>query len=222
MKEIDQTFPLDSDQHDESTHQVAMADEDAGSTSRRRRGDLACDPELWAALGNGPGLTEVLTDFYSRVFADERLAPFFEGVTQDWLVQKQYSFLRDILTGSRQYFGHRPRNAHHWMVISDELFDHREDLMQSCLERYGLSPRLVQEFRAIDEVFRKQIVKDQPFPRKNRGIEVPLEGYDQLILTIGTLCDGCQGELSPNSTVSYHVRTGQTYCSVCRESRDEV
>ena len=51
------------------------------ATQRRRRGDLKPDPEMWAALDQGEKLTQILTDFYTRVFADPRLSPFFEGVT---------------------------------------------------------------------------------------------------------------------------------------------
>lgn len=182
---------------------------------RRRRGDLAPDPEMWQALERGEKLTRILTDFYDIVFDDPRLAPFFEGRTKPWVIQKQYSFMHEIFTGEKVYFGDRPRNVHHWMVISEELFDHREAIMETCLRRHGLPEHLIARWRAVEEVFRRQIVKDAPIPRKIRGVALPLEGHDDIVLAVGSLCDGCQGEMAAGSPARYHVRTGRTYCPAC-------
>jgi truncated hemoglobin YjbI len=184
-------------------------------TARRRRGDLEPDLELWGALEHGEKLTRILQDFYARVFADPRLSPFFHGVTVQRVIEKQYSFMRQLLTGERIYFGDRPRNAHHWMVISDELFDHRERLMAECLRRASVPEHLVERWLSIDEVFRKQIVKKKPAPKKIRGLLLPLDGYENIVLAIGSCCDGCQAIMEPGDTASYHQRTGQTYCGGC-------
>ncbi len=187
-----------------------------GERQRRRVGDLEPRPELWAALDDGAKLRDILTDFYTRVYADERLAPFFEGVTIERAIGQQYSFLRDKITGSSLYFGDRPRNAHHWMVISDELFDYREELMMECLRRAGLPDDMVVAWRAIEEVFRGQIVKSAPIPRKIRGVALPLDGFEELELSVGSLCDGCEQAIENGQVVKYHVRTGQTYCGTCQ------
>jgi len=158
----------------------------------------------------------VLEDFYTRVFEDEKLAPFFLHTNRAWVVDKQFSFLRSIFTGEPGYFGMRPRNAHHWMVISDELFDYRESLMEDCLRRYGLAAHLIERVRSVDEVFRKQIIKQAAIPLKMHGVEKPAEGYDTMVMPLGTLCDECGGQVSVGEIVSYHVRTGQTYCAACR------
>jgi truncated hemoglobin YjbI len=187
-----------------------------GTTRKRRRaGDLKPNPEMWEALKRGPGLTEILTNFYTHVYADERLAHFFEGTTIDRAIQKQYSYLTQIFTGERVYFGERPRNAHHWMVISDELFDYREELMERCLREYGLPEHLVKAWRKVEEVFRKQIVKSEPVPKKIRGVALPLEGYGAIDLSVGCLCDECSGQMNPGLRVRYHLRTGRTFCPEC-------
>lgn len=189
------------------------------SEKKQRDSDLKPDPEMWAALDGGPKLTAILTDFYARVYEDERLAHFFEGVTRQRAIEKQYAFLCQIFSGEQLYFGERPRNAHNWMVISDELFDHREALMESCLRRHGLPDHLVTRWRAVEERFRKQIVKSQPFGKKIRGVEVPFEGYDSVELSVGAICDGCGGVVEAGTTVRYHVRTGKSFCPACNPEK---
>jgi NAD(P)H-flavin reductase/truncated hemoglobin YjbI len=173
------------------------------------------DPELWAALGSGELLLQVLQDFYSRVYADERLAPFFHGVTKQRSVEKQYLFMRQLLTGDKVYFGDRPRNAHHWMVVSEELFDYREELLMACLRQHGLPERLVRRWRAIDERYRRDIVKSTPWKRVVNGVELPLEGFGETEMSVGGLCDGCGREIAPGERVRYHLRLGSAYCADC-------
>lgn len=182
---------------------------------RRRAGDLAPNPELWAALDEGVLMTTILTDFYTHVYQDPKLKHFFKGVTQERAIEKQWNFLCSIFTGEPVYFGERPRNGHHWMVISDELFDYREDLIAGFMRKHGLSEEHVQQWRRVHEAFRKQIVKNTPFPKKFAGKELPLEGYESIELAIGSLCDGCQEAMQEGEMAQYHVRTGHTYCRKC-------
>lgn len=179
------------------------------------------DLELWEALGKGKLLSEVLIDFYGRVYEDPLLSPFFDGVTKQRLIEKQYNFLCQVLTGEDVYFGERPRNAHHWMVISDELFDHRAELMKSCLRRSGLPENLVRRLHAIEEIYREDIVKDKPWKKILFGKEVPVEGFDEMVMDDATLCDSCQQEIPAGAQVQYHVRLGKVYCGPCRQDTNE-
>ncbi len=177
------------------------------------------DPELWKALREGPLLSEILTDFYTRVYQDDKLASFFDGVTKQRLIEKQYLFMRQILTGEKIYFGDRPRNTHHWMVVSDDLFDYRSHIMKSCLRGHGLSEAMVRRYMAVEEFYRADIVKPAPIPRLVGDIERPLEGFDELVMDVGTLCDVCQREVAAGEKVIYHVRLGKIYCADCSETR---
>lgn len=183
--------------------------------TRPEKNVLDPDPELWEALERGAILRRVLVDFYGRVYRDPRLSSFFRHATMERAIEKQFSFLASIFTGERLYFGWRPRNGHHWMVISDELFDYREELLASCLRRAGLDEVWVARIRAVDEAFRKQIVKDAPIPLRMNGVDMPLDGYDEVELSIGTLCDQCGREIGSGIVCRYHRRTGFTFCSSC-------
>ena len=201
-----------------NTSPEALAEERIRRVERRKYPDP--DPGLWEGLGKGRLLSKVLVDFYNRVYEDPLLSPFFEGVTKQRLIEKQYNFMRRVLTGEEVYFGERPRNAHHWMVISNELFNHRENLMESCLRRYGVPEYLVRRLRAIEETYREDIVKDKPWKKILFGKEVPVEGFDEMTLDDATLCDSCRQEIPAGSHIQYHVRLGKVYCQSCRQDSD--
>lgn len=163
-------------------------------------------------------MSAILTDFYTRVFEDPVLSPYFAGVTRQRLIEKVYSFMRQIFTGEKMYFGDRPRNAHHWMVIPDEVFDYREALMTECMRRQGLAEPYIQRWLAIEESFRSDIVKDKPFGRLVDGVELPVEGFGETVLEVGALCDSCGRVLEPGEHVRYHLRLGHIYCSGCNRA----
>lgn len=176
---------------------------------------LSPDPEMWEALDNGRMLSSIMEDFYTRVYKDERLSPFFHGVTQQRAREKQHLFMRQQFTGEKIYLGDKPKNAHHWMVISDDLFDYREDIMIGCLKRQDLPDHLIERWRALENSFRADIVKDEPWPRTIGDIEIPVSGYEELTLDSGTLCDNCSKEVDEGTTIRYHLRLGTIYCPDC-------
>ena len=174
------------------------------------------EPELWAALGEGKVLRALLDEFYDIVFEDPLLAPYFHKTTKQRAKEKVYSFYRRVFSGEKVYFGDRPRNAHHWMVISDKIFNYRENLLRELMRKHGLSEPLIGRWLKVEERYRSDIVKDKAYGRMVGGIEAPAEGFGTLVLDVGSLCDACQSELAPGVEVSYHLRTGEIYCPACR------
>ncbi len=186
----------------------------------RRKGDLAPNPAMWTALENGELLNKILDEFYDLVFEDEKLAPFFTHSTKQRAREKQYLFMKAIFTGEKCYFGERPRNAHNWMIISNELFDYREQLLEDILRKNRLSDEFIMQWRAVDEIYRKQIVKTKTIAKKIDGIELPVDGYGIDVLESSTICDDCENEIKAGSEVSYHLRTGKTYCNHCTPGKN--
>jgi truncated hemoglobin YjbI len=176
------------------------------------------DPELWSALGEGSLLSTILEDFYTRLYADPRLEPFFHRVTKSRAIEKQFAFLRDLFAGTRAYFGEKPFNAHHWMVISDALFDHRETLFFETVRVHGFPEGLIPRWRALHETFRREIVKAAPRGHFRKGIEHDLEGYLDETVAVGTVCDGCGGAIGEGEPVRMHRRTGEIFCVGCARS----
>jgi ferredoxin/truncated hemoglobin YjbI len=97
------------------------------------------NPQLWEQLGGDEKMRAILTNFYTKVYADAQLAPFFERVTIDRIIGKQFAFLKQNIVGEQVFLGEQPRNSHHWMVISDTLFQHRMDLMRQALLEHDVS-----------------------------------------------------------------------------------
>lgn len=174
------------------------------------------DPELWAALDEGEKMRTILDEFYTEVYADTLLRPFFENVTRERAVYKQWSFLADAFSGTRNYFGLKPFNAHHWMIISDELFDYREDMFQRYLDKHQVAPEHQRKWLAFQERFRREIVKHHARGLIIDGVEKEVEGFSIEQLAVGTVCDGCHAEMNPGTWGRLHLRTGQLFCEECR------
>lgn len=179
------------------------------------RGRPPLDPALWVELDDGRVARAVLDHFYTSVFADPLLAPYFRGVTREHVAGKQYSFMYKAMTGKDVYFGESPRDAHHWMVISDELFDYRQNLMRAALQAHHLSEDQIRRWMAFELPHRSAIVKDVPLPRMRFGVEAPLEGYGEEVLSVGAVCDGCGTILEPGDKVRFHLRLGTVSCARC-------
>ena len=173
------------------------------------------DPALWNELGQGRVVRQVLEAFYARVYEDEKLRPFFEGVTLDRSIDKQFSFLKRCMTGERVYMGDRPRNAHHWMIISNELFDYRQRLMVETLQEHGLTPEQIERWTRYEEVFRPDLVKSAPWPRRIGGVDIMREGFEEEVLMVDSVCDYCGEEVLSGTPVLFHRRLGKIGCPAC-------
>jgi len=176
-------------------------------------------PELWLALEEGRVLKRILDGFYDEVYEDSLLSPYFHNTTKQRVKEKAYSFYRRLFSGDDVYFGDRPRNAHHWMVISDRIFDYRETLLKAHMRQHGLGSEMIDKWAGLEEHFRRDIVKDKARGRMVGGSEGPVEGFDTIELSVGGLCDSCQGEIDSGTVVHYHLRTGEVFCPRCFEKK---
>ena len=180
------------------------------------------DPEMWQALEQGKLLSRILDDFYSQVYADEKLKGFFKDTSKRRSIEKQYNFLHRVFTGEKVYFGEKPRNAHNWMIISKELFDYREQLMQSCLRKHGLSETMIERWMRMEYRYLNVIVKNKVWKKVVDGVEYPVDGFGEIVTEVGTLCDACHREVSAGETITYHLRTGEVYCNDCKNGSDKL
>lgn len=202
------------------THYEQHLRSQAASASASRATDVRPDPAYYEAIGGDDAVKRILTRFYDRVFVDPVLAPHFEKSDKATLIGKQFGFMKRCFTGDRTaYMGQRPRNAHHWMVISDAEFDHREDLMRHSLLEEGLTDAQAQRWIAVEEVFRRQIVKDAPWPLFYRGLETFWsERPRETSIDVDTVCDGCTRELRAGE--SLWLAQDKAICGACASVRE--
>lgn len=178
------------------------------------------DPELWDLVDQGRIARSVFEKFYAKVYADEKLSPFFAHATMDRAIDKQFSFFKQCVTGEQMYMGDRPRNAHHWMIITHELFDHRQSLMRQTLVEHGFDEAFIARWTRFEEHFRPDMVKSSYWPRQIGDQLVMNDGFASEVVHESTLCDHCQSEVLAGSTVLYHRRLGTIACSACAESKE--
>jgi truncated hemoglobin YjbI len=175
------------------------------------------DLEMWDALKKGELLTEILTDFYDKVYEDDILKPYFKKVTKQRAIEKQYNFMFQLLTGENVYLGDKPRNAHHWMVVSNDIFDHRERLIEDSMLKLGLERKYIDKWLAFNESLREKIVKSEPWDKIQDGIVIPVDGYKEIELDFPFVCDCCHNEISTGTKVRYHVMEAKIYCGNCSQ-----
>ena len=173
------------------------------------------DPELWEALKNGELLLEVLTHFYHGVYQDEKLSSFFQNTSIDRAIGKQFNFLQEIMTGEKVFFGSYPRSAHHWMIIDNELFDYRNDLMEASMIHCGVEEQWRERWRKIDEHYRDMIVKTRKWPNIIGDVLVPIVGFEIMTADMDMVCDRCYDEIPAGTKVRFHKEEAQVYCQKC-------
>lgn len=171
--------------------------------------------DLWEALGEGVVLRAVLEDFYDEAFEDPELAPYFHNVTKERAISKQYEFLAAMFRGDHAYFGALPFNAHHWMIISDALFDYREKMFERHLRAHHVCENHIRLWGSLHEKFRREIVKSQPRGLIWGDTELAHSGFQREVIMVATVCDGCQAEMGEGTHGMMHVRTGELFCDAC-------
>ncbi|WP_256415226.1 2Fe-2S iron-sulfur cluster-binding protein [Acinetobacter sp. 5862] len=176
---------------------------------------LAPNPNLWHQLGGDGKIRAVLTTFYQKVYADAQLAPFFERVTINRIIGKQFAFLKQNIVGDQVFLGEQPKNSHHWMVISNALFQHRMDLMRQALQEHDISDELIDALEQYELQFKTDIVKSEPWLKQVGDLLVDTEQYEECQLDEATVCDYCGAEIARYSMVRFHKRLGKLACQAC-------
>lgn len=126
------------------------------------------DKKSLAELGGKEMLAKISKDFYDRVYAHPWIGQYFKDVPQNVIESQQVDFMNDILGGEPCYCGKLPIPAHKHMMITEELFDMRQQLLNQAFVSVGASEDLVKAWLKVDNAFRGRLIKqslDQCEPR---------------------------------------------------------
>lgn len=117
------------------------------------------DTPLIDAVGGRDAILRVHKIFYDKIYAHPWLKGFFVGVDRKHQENQLTDFTVGLFGGPRQYSGRLPNKAHPHLLVTDEVFDIRHDLLGQAIEEAGIDQDLAAIWLERDELFRKVIVK---------------------------------------------------------------
>jgi hemoglobin len=93
---------------------------------------------IYDSIGGAPAVRAAVEDFYARVLADGRLAPFFTGTDLERLKVHQRAFLAAALGGPQIFAGRDMAAAHAGLGIGDRDFDAAVEHLAGTLTALGV------------------------------------------------------------------------------------
>ncbi|HWF74027.1 MAG TPA: group 1 truncated hemoglobin [Solirubrobacteraceae bacterium] len=114
---------------------------------------------MYEAIGGDAGLTVAVDDFYRRLWADDELKGYFEGIDRDALKYHQRMFLTMALGGGDgTYAGQSLPQAHTGLSITDDAFDKVAEHLRRTLVDLKVDKSLLQIIIGYVEGKRNQVV----------------------------------------------------------------
>ena len=89
---------------------------------------------LYDKYGGFATVNKLVQTFYGKVAESEDLAPYFEGVDVQNLMDHQTKFFSEILGGPVNYTGRQLKSVHARIAITEEAFSEVADLLEETLE----------------------------------------------------------------------------------------
>jgi hemoglobin len=116
---------------------------------------------LYERAGGKEGITRLVGDFYERVLADPRLAPFFAHVPMDKLRRMQVDFFSSALGGPLGYSGRPLAHVHQGRGITREHLRWFTEHLLATLETLNLSRQDVQRIYSRIAIDADEVAVDQ-------------------------------------------------------------
>ena len=91
-------------------------------------------------------LRKISKVFYDKVYAHPWIGKYFAEVKQEVIEAQQVDFMAQALGGPKMYCGKFVPQAHQHMVITEELFELREQLLDEAMKEFetmtGIKPSI--------------------------------------------------------------------------------
>ncbi len=120
---------------------------------------MAINKTLYDRLGGKPTYVKVHKIFYDKAYAHPWLSRYFTDKPQELLENQQTDFMMQLMGGPKCYAGKAPKSAHQHMLITDELYELRAQLLSESITEAGISNALRDEWIAADATFQRALVK---------------------------------------------------------------
>jgi len=117
---------------------------------------------LYETIGGRLRIQAAIELFYQKVFADQSLRPFFEGVGMDHLRERQSMFVSMLLGGRIVYTGADIHTAHKQpraMGLNGAHFNTFLKHFRAALEEVGVLPERMDQIMKLLEASRDTVLK---------------------------------------------------------------
>lgn len=114
--------------------------------------------DLYERIGGEEAIEAAVEEFYDRVLADDRLAPFFDDADLGSLKAHQRAFLATATGGPAEYDGEEMEAAHAHLDVADDDFDRVATHLAETLSDLGVAEADVTAVGEVVESLRDDIV----------------------------------------------------------------
>lgn len=113
---------------------------------------------LYALLGGGDAVGDVVEIFYRTILADPSLAHYFHGIDVHRVKAHQYAFISALAGGPDYYVGRSIRKAHAGLGISARDFSRMREHLVASLAGVGADPQVIAAIAARVDPLRADVV----------------------------------------------------------------
>ncbi len=111
-------------------------------------------------IGGRTTIERVHKIFYDKIYADHWMGKFFAGINQVHIENQQTDFMVMLFGGPKEFRGRMPIDAHEHIMIGEELFAARSELLRQSLEEAGIGTSERADWLRIDTAFKKVLIKN--------------------------------------------------------------
>lgn len=115
--------------------------------------------KLFERLGGRPTLDRVHKIFYEKLYAHSWIGKYFAGINKELITNQQSDFMGMLFGGPKIFSGRMPIDAHMHMMITEELFEVRHQLLRESLTESKINEPEFSEWLAVDAAFKRILIK---------------------------------------------------------------
>ena len=120
---------------------------------------MAVDKTSFDRIGGMDTLRKVHKIFYDKLFVHPWLRQFFVEHPQEIFEKQQTDFMCGLMGGPKIYAGKTPKMAHQNIMITDEMFELRSEILSLSIKEAGIADNLREEWLVADRTLKQAIVK---------------------------------------------------------------
>ena len=114
---------------------------------------------LFEEIGGRDYLQAIVKRFYDKVYEHPWLGLYFKNTPQEHIENQQIDFMTGVLGGPQIYMGRSPKDAHPHLLITEELYELRRDILNQTLKEMNAPEKLVERWNKVEDAFKASMIK---------------------------------------------------------------